>query len=75
VSRRHALLLALGAGALLATACSINVPHDYEDDSPTSCSVKCPGKGRASASCVDPRVPACDCEPAPSASCVEHKNK
>jgi hypothetical protein len=68
---RHAALPALFAAALLA-GCSINVPHDYEDDdaSRTSCSVRCPNKGRASATCADPRIPACSCEPAPSASCV-----
>lgn len=64
---------ALLAAAALATGCSINVPRDYEEDAPMSCSVKCPGKGRASASCVEPRIPACDCEPAPSASCVDRK--
>ena len=69
---RHAPLLAIAA-TLLVSGCSINVPHDYEEESSMSCSVKCPGKGRASASCVDPRIPACDCEPAPSASCVDPK--
>ena len=69
---RHALLSVTLAFAAMLAGCSINVPHDYEDgDAPMSCSVKCPGKGRASASCAEPRIPACSCEPAPSASCVE----
>jgi hypothetical protein len=69
------LTLAL-AGAALMAGCSINVPHDYDDErvTATSCSVKCPGKGRASASCTDPRIPACACEPAPNASCVEPRS-
>jgi hypothetical protein len=69
----RATLLPILVAAAFAAGCSINVPRDYDEESPTSCSVKCPGKGRASASCVDPRIPACDCEPAPSASCVDHK--
>lgn len=68
---------ALLAAALLA-GCSINVPRHPDDEagySPMSCSVKCPAKGRASASCVEPRIPACSCEPTPSASCVEPRGK
>ena len=71
----RAALLAVAAAALLA-GCSINVPRDEWDDHESvraSCSVKCPNKGRASATCADPRIPACDCEPAPSASCIEPK--
>jgi hypothetical protein len=64
---RRMLWLAAVCAAL--AACSINVPRDYDEDSPTSCSVKCPGKGRASASCTEPRIPACACEPSPSATC------
>lgn len=64
------------AAALIALAmlagCSINVPRDVDDEfAPMSCSVKCPAKGRASASCLEPRIPACSCEPTPSASCAE----
>jgi hypothetical protein len=70
---RHLTLCTALIGAALLAGCSINVPrHPDEDDyTPMSCSVKCPAKGRSSASCVEPRIPACSCEPNPSASCVE----
>jgi hypothetical protein len=70
--QHRALTLSLSLALALLAGCSINVPHEFDDEATlTSCSVKCPGKGRAHASCNEPRIPACACEPAPTASCVE----
>lgn len=62
-----ALLL---AGSLALPACSINVRDDYTGGEETSCSVSCPGKGRAGVSCVEPETPACSCTPAPTSTCL-----
>lgn len=62
------LCAALACATILA-GCSINVPRDYDNEI-TSCSVSCPGKGRAKVSCNEPAVPACVCEPAPTSACV-----
>ncbi len=67
-SAGFALLL---AGLLALPACSINVRDDNVDGKETSCSVSCPGKGRASVSCAESKTPACSCTPAPTSTCVE----
>lgn len=67
---RNAGTVLLLAGVLTLPACSINVRDDYADRKETSCSVSCPGKGRASVSCAESETPACSCAPAPTSTCV-----
>jgi hypothetical protein len=67
---RNAGFALLLAGSLALPACSINVRDDYADGKETSCSVSCPGKGRASVSCTESETPACSCAPTPTSTCV-----
>ena len=65
---RHALAVAVCALSL--AACSINVRDDYPDHR-ESCEVRCSDGSRAEVMCAKPRIPACSCEPAPTAACVK----
>lgn len=66
-------MLAAAGLALGASACSINVHDDYRDYR-EACEVKCADGSRAEVSCTKPKIPACSCEPSPTAACVKQRS-
>lgn len=74
MNNRSAGVALLLAGVLALPACSINVRDDYAGARETSCSVSCPGKGRASVSCAASETPACSCAPSPASACVTREH-
>lgn len=65
-------LFVTAASLVILAGCSINIPRDDDyHNVTTSCSVKCPGKGKAEVSCAASKTPACSCEPTPTAACIE----